>query len=77
MQVLGLGSLAAVFWLLFFECFRFSPHVAGLHTPELGPLQSCLTGPQAALLVGRCPLALGFQLFQWKLHTPRPAYGIS
>lgn len=44
MQVLGVGERAV--W-------------AGLHTPELGPLQSCLTGPQAALMVGRWALARG------------------
>lgn len=32
---------------------------AGLHAPELGPWQSCLTGLQAALSVRRWLLALG------------------
>lgn len=62
MQVLGVGERA---WLLCYgfrslnACTDYSSVWAGLHTPELGPLQSCLTGSQAALMVGRWALARG------------------
>lgn len=59
----GLGSLAALCygcccWML---SLTDSSRWARLHAPELRPLQSCLTGPQAALRVGRWALCW-FQL---------------
>lgn len=54
-------SLAALLWLLFFGPLSNSSRWAGLQALELGPWQSCLTGPQAALRVGR------------RVHIPEPA----
>lgn len=61
MQALGAGEPGrSVLWLLFFGPLSNSFRWAGLQALELGPWQSCLTGPQAALIVGR-----------W-LHIPGP-----
>lgn len=77
MQVLGVGERA---WLLCYgfrslnACTDYSSVWAGLHTPELGPLQSCLTGPQAALMVGRWAVNSSGSYIFLGLHTGPSLY---
>lgn len=60
MQVLRAEEPAALcYGFCSLNALSNSSRWAGLQAPELGPWQSCLTGPQAALIAGRWPLALG------------------